>query len=92
MANTKSAIKRARQTKRRTERSRAVRSAARAWIKKGRAAIERGDKEEAGKLLSISDKVLSKAAQKGIIHHRAASRRISRLAKAVAKLDRADAE
>ncbi len=52
MANTKSAIKRNRQTVTRTERNRAEKSRMKSARKKALAAIETGDKDEASKAAS----------------------------------------
>jgi len=78
MANTKSAKKRARQTIRRTARNFTVRSEVKTAVRNAREAIQ----EKSGELkTAVTNAVstLAKAANKGILHPRAASRRISRL-------------
>ncbi len=81
MANTKSAIKAARQNERRRRRNRAVRSAMRTDIRKARVALGDGDVEQAQEAIRQAVIALDKAAQKGIIHPNKASRGKSRLMK-----------
>jgi small subunit ribosomal protein S20 len=45
-----------------------------------------GDPKEAAESLHIASRALAKAASKGLVHRKTASRRTSRLAKKVAKL------
>ena len=78
MANIKSQIKRNRQNEKRRLRNRTFRGAARTAIKNARA-----DMTEAVVKNAVS--VLDKAAEKGAIHPRNASRRKSRLMKAANK-------
>lgn len=87
MANSKSALKRARQNVKRTARNRSVKSAVRRQVRKLREAFaaEEFSAETVGTELRQSTKALSKAASKGVLHKRTASRRISRLAKAANK-------
>ena len=79
MAQHRSAEKRARQAEKRRERNRGVRSSARAV----RAALESGNVDAAQKELSEAEKVIRRAASKGIVKKTTASRTVSRLAKAV---------
>lgn len=84
MANHKSAVKRARQNKKRQERNRAQRSALRSVVKavaEGTAATG----EELKNQLRRAEKALRKAASAGLIPKNRASRKISRLYKAQAK-------
>lgn len=87
MANTKSALKRIRQTEKRRDRNRIFRGRARTYVKKARLAIEGGSIDEARKETMIAVSALDKAAEKGIIHKNNASRRKSRLMKKLAALD-----
>ena len=80
------AIKRVRQTAKRNERNRAQRSAMRTDIKKLREAIEAKDLKAAEAQLAATTSTIQKVAQKGVIHHRNASRRVGRLAAAVQAL------
>lgn len=79
-----SAIKRNRQNEKRQERNYAIRSRLRNETRKVREAVAGGDAAAADGALRTAIKEISKAATKGIIHKNAASRRISRLSRAVA--------
>lgn len=79
MANTKSAKKAARQTQRRTEINKARRSNMRTEVRKVEEAIAAGNKSEASLALATAAPILARTAQKGVIHRRTASRKISRL-------------
>jgi small subunit ribosomal protein S20 len=83
MANHKSAEKRVRQTERRNEVNRRNRSRLRTQIKKLRAAIDEGNRQEAQTLLLETVSVIDKSIQKGVIHHNAAARYKSRLTASV---------
>lgn len=89
MANIKSQIKRNRQTLKRQERNKGVRSEMRTRTKSVLAeATDGGDEIEAKLRLAI--KHIDKAANKGIIHKNTAARRKSRLTKQINKM-KADA-
>ena len=81
MARHKSAQKRARQDVKRRERNRTVRTRTRGIVKAFRAEIETGGDTVEGKLRS-AEGALRRAATKGVIPKRRASRQVSRLAKA----------
>jgi small subunit ribosomal protein S20 len=83
MANTKSAKKAARQTVRRTNANKGRRSRARSYARKVEEAIEAGDKTAAAAALKEAEPVLARTAQKGLVHRKTASRKVSRLAKRV---------
>jgi small subunit ribosomal protein S20 len=83
MANHKSAEKRTRQADRRNEANRRNRSRLRTEIKKLRAAIDAGNREEARSLLGETVSLIDKSIQKGIIHQNAAARYKSRLTSGV---------
>lgn len=90
MANRhKSAMKRNRQNSKLRERNRVVRSRVKTDVRKVREAAERKDLPAAETELRAAIKDLSKAASKGILHKKNASRRIARLSKQVAALRRA---
>ncbi len=80
MANTKSAKKAIRKIARRTAINKARRSRMRTFIRKVEAAMAAGDKEQAQEALRLAQPEIMRAAQKGVIHKRTASRKISRLA------------
>ncbi len=86
MANHPSAEKRNRQRIKRTLRNRTVKSSVRTLVKRVRTAVETKDKAAAATALQIAIKALDKAATKGVLHVKAASRTVSRLTSAVAKL------
>jgi len=86
MANHPSAEKRNRQRIRRTERNTAATSSVRTSVKKARAAIGSGNKTEAKASVAAASEALAKAARKGAIHPKAASRTTSRIQSALAKL------
>ncbi len=79
MANHVSALKRARQTGRRTERNRANASRLRTSVKKLQQAIASGDHAAAHALLNDTLSAIDKGIQKGVLHHNAADRHKSRL-------------
>ena len=79
MANHKSAEKRARQAVRRNEANRRNRSQLRTEVKKLRAAIDSGNRDQARSLLVETVSLIDKSIQKGIIHQNAAARYKSRL-------------
>ncbi|MCR5735420.1 MAG: 30S ribosomal protein S20 [Lachnospiraceae bacterium] len=83
MANIKSAKKRILVIDKKTERNKAIKSKVKTYIKKVYTAIEDGDKAAAEVALNDATKELSKAASKGVYHKNTASRKISRMAKAV---------
>jgi small subunit ribosomal protein S20 len=83
MAHHKSAQKRIRQTARRTARNRDVRSHTRTLVKKFQKALEAGDAEAAGQQLRLAEGAIRRAATKGIIPARRASRTVSRLSKSL---------
>ena len=79
MANHLSALKRARQTERRTTRNRANTSALRTQLREMRETIAKGDKATAGQMYRKTVSALDKAIQKGTLHENTASRYKSRL-------------
>jgi small subunit ribosomal protein S20 len=83
MANTKSAKKAARQTVRRTEANKTRRTRLRTSVRKVEEAIASGDKAAAAAALKAAEPVIARTAQKGIVHRKTASRKVSRLVKRV---------
>jgi small subunit ribosomal protein S20 len=79
MANTASARKRNRQTKRRTERNQARKSRMRTFVKKVEMAIAGGNKDAAGQALRAAQPEMQRAAGKGITHANTVARKLSRL-------------
>ncbi len=80
MPRIKSAKKRQRQTKIRTDRNKAQRSELRTAVKRVRAA---GSKAEAEQALRDATALIDRAGQKNLVHRNAAARTKSRLAKMV---------
>lgn len=85
MANHKSAVKRIRQTEKRTIVNRANRSRVRTQIKKLRSAIAGNDANLSQELLSPTISTIDKAVNKGILHKNTAARYKSRLTKHTAE-------
>lgn len=81
MATTRSALKRVRSSAKKRMRNRAVRSAARTYVKKARRLILEGKKEEAILAVRQAVSALDKAVEKGVLHKNNAARRKSRLMK-----------
>lgn len=86
MANHASAEKRNRQRIKRTVKNRAVTSSVRTAVKKARSAIAGGDAKAAQATVKAASLALAKAASKGVVHPRAASRVTSRIESALAKI------
>jgi len=86
MANHFSALKRARQTTKRTVRNRANASQLRTALRNLRESLEKGDKTAAGQTYRETVSALDKAIQKGVLHENTASRYKSRLSKRVAAI------
>jgi small subunit ribosomal protein S20 len=89
MANHPSAEKRNRQRVKRTLRNRAVKSSVRTHVKNVRAAIAAKDSKTAQTALLAATVALDKAATKGAVPRKTASRTVSRLASAVHQLAKA---
>jgi len=79
MPNHKSAEKRVRQTEKRNAVNTRNRSRLRTQIKKLRAALASGDKNQTTELLNPTISVIDKAVNKGILHKNTAARYKSRL-------------
>ena len=86
MANTKSAKKAARQQARRADINKARRSRVRNSVRRVEEAIAAGDRNSALAAFKEAEPALMRAAQKGVIHHNSASRKVSRLSHQIAKL------
>lgn len=83
LATHKSAEKRDRQSKVRRERNIAAKSAVKTKVKTVLAAVDGKNKEKSVSTLKETAPELAKAAAKGLIHKKNASRKISRLTKKV---------
>ena len=80
MANHFSALKRARQTEKKTEANRMNKSRLRSALRSFRTSLTAANKEDAQKSFGATVSVLDKAVQKGVLHKNTASRYKSRLA------------
>ncbi len=89
MANHFSALKRARQTEKRTATNRASKSRLRTTLRSFRAALVAGKPDEAAQAFRETVSVIDKSVQKGALHKNTASRYKSRLS---ARLNKATAK
>ena len=87
MANIKSAKKRILTSAKKAEANKAVKTGVKTAVKKVRTAVEAGDKTAAAEALTVATSAIGKAESKGVLHKNTASRKVSRLAAAVNKMD-----
>ena len=83
MANIKSAKKRILVNETKALRNKAIKSKVKTVTKKVEAAVAAGDKELAKANLIVAISEINKATSKGVYHKNTASRKVSRLSKAV---------
>jgi small subunit ribosomal protein S20 len=86
MPNTKSANKAMRQSRRRNAINLRTKSKFKSAVKSTRSHIAAGSAKDASESLKKAMSALDKAVKKNVLHKNTASRRKSRLAKAIAKL------
>lgn len=86
MANTPQARKRIRRNEKRAEINGARISRIRTFVKKVESAIAGGDKPAAAAALKEAQPELARGVARGVLHKNTASRKLSRLTKAVAGL------
>ena len=86
MANIKSAKKRILVNRKKAARNQSIKSAVKTSIKNVEAAVAAGDKEAAEKALLKATSTIDKAETKGVYHKNNASRKVSRISKAVNSL------
>lgn len=86
MPNTKSATKAMRQSIRRRKRNITTKDKFKSAVKEVKKLITAGKKAEAAEAMKKAMSTLDKAAKNGVIHKNTASRRKSRMAKAIAKI------
>ena len=86
MANHFSALKRARQTEKRSARNRANTSRLRTSLRQLRETLAKGEKPGSEQTFRQTVSALDKAVQKGVLHKNTGSRKVSRLAARVKKL------
>ncbi|MCD4778276.1 MAG: 30S ribosomal protein S20 [Desulfobacterales bacterium] len=83
MANHKSALKRAMQNEIRRMRNKSVKTSVKKVTKELRLSLNEDSGEMTLKKLNTAQSLIDKAAKKGVIHKKTASRKISRLSKHV---------
>ena len=81
MANHKSALKRARQNEKRRLRNKSTKTRVKNIVKGVRLSVGEKSKEAVLSELSTAKSIIDKAAKKGVIHKKTASRKISRLSR-----------
>ncbi len=86
MANTKSAKKMVRKIARRTDINKTRRSRMRTYVRKVEEAIASGNSDAAKDALRQAEPELMRAGQRGVLHKRTASRKISRLTSRVKQM------
>ena len=91
MANTKSAIKRIKQNRKRRLRNRLVNGRARTAVKNARSSFEGDSTKDAQAATLSAISAIDKAAEKGVIHKNNAARRKSRLMRHLAKMEKSNA-
>jgi small subunit ribosomal protein S20 len=79
MANTRSALKRMRQSEKRRVRNAAVRTSVRTAVKTTRTSLAAASVDEARASLARAVQLLDRAVTKGVVHRNAAARKKSRL-------------
>ena len=84
MANHKSAIKRHRQSLKRRDNNRSKKSAIRTATKTVQTKLSAGELDSARSEMRATERLIAKAASKGVLHRKTAARKVSRLAKRVA--------
>ncbi len=89
MANHFSAVKRARQTDKRTATNRANKSRLRSALRRFRTALATNNREQAETEFKQTVSMLDKAVQKGVLHKNTASRYKARLSARVSKVAKA---
>ncbi len=89
MANHKSALKRVRQTKKRTERNRFYKTRIKNMTRALTEAVDAGDQEKATEALKVVNKYFHSYVSKGILKKNTASRKVSRLSKLVSSITKA---
>jgi small subunit ribosomal protein S20 len=88
MPNIASSRKRVRTTAKRTKINMARKTRVRGFVRKVEEAIASGNKQAAVAALKAAEPEIMRGVSKGILHRNTASRKVSRLAKRVAKLSK----
>lgn len=85
MANHPSALKRHRQSEKRRLRNRSIKTKLKNLVRQVREAVTTNNAEASTKSFATATRELDKAVSKGVLHRNNASRKISRLARAVSR-------
>jgi len=88
MPNIASAKKRTRTTAKRTAINHARKSRVRGFVRKVEEALAKGDKQAAQTALKAAEPEIMRGVSKGVLHKNSGARKVSRLAKRVAKLQK----
>jgi len=83
LANYNSAVKRARQNEKRRLRNKSSKTRIKNIVKDVRLAVSEQSNEAALTKLDIAKSTIDKAAKKGVIHRKTASRKVSRLSRLI---------
>lgn len=81
MANSRSALKRIKQSEKKRMRNKQVKTKVKNTIRSFFSALNEDNQEAAARQLRIAGKMIDKAASKGVIHKKTAARKKSRLTK-----------
>lgn len=81
MAIHKSALKRARQNEKKRLRNKSIKTRVKKVVKSVRLAVNEKSKKDALNELNVAKSVIDKAAKKGVLHKKTASRKISNLSR-----------
>jgi len=88
MPNIASSKKRVRTTAKRTKINQARRTRVRGYVRKVEEAIAKGDKAAAAAALKAAEPEIMRGVSKGVLHKNTGSRKVSRLTKRIAKLNK----
>ena len=88
MPNIDSSKKRVRTTAKRTQINQARKTRVRGYVRKVEEALTKGDKAAAQAALKAAEPEIMRGVSKGILHKNTGARKVSRLAKRVAKLSK----
>jgi len=83
MPSHKSALKRVKQTEKRTLRNKSIKTSLKTIMKEAEDALEGGENDKIRETFAVASPAIDKAASKGVMHKNTAARKKSRLAKKV---------
>lgn len=88
MPHSKQAKKRLRQSVKKRDENQSIKSAMKTHVKKVLQAVEKGDADAAKERLPLAVKKIDKASKRNVIHKNQASRKVARLSRKVAQLEK----